>query len=327
MLELINLSSAECDIRNLPGGTPQGLEELLGRYGLDGIEFMACDAKDTALFPQRTIGGVHLWFYPSWLHFWRGDSELLAHDYTAEEVRRIFGNSRADWLARFRENFRMAAACGAAYAVFHVAHAGRGEIFSRRFFYDDRDVIEGAIEVVRELADALPETCTLLYENLWPGPTLCDPALAARLVAETPHARTGFMLDTGHLMNTNWALRTEEDGVRYVLETIEGLARYDPALAAHIYGIHLHQSLSGAYARSVQEAALRGETTDRPSPEETIDYVLRIDRHGPLHTPRAREIVERVRPRWLVHEFIPADAADWAHKIATQQSALRGASS
>ncbi len=325
MLELINVSSADCDIRNLPGGRPRGAEVLLRRHALDGIEFMICDAKDVRLFPQRIVHGVHLWFYPAWLHFWRGDSDLLARDYTAEEVRAIFGASRAAWLARFRENLRMAGACGAAYAVFHVAHAGRGEIFSRRFFYDDRDVIEGTIEVVRELADALPETCTLLYENLWwPGLTFCDPMLAARLIEETPHARTGFMLDTGHLMNTNWALRTEEDGVRYVLDTIEGLARCDPALAARIYGIHLHQSLSGAYARGIREAALRGEMTDRPSPEESIDYILRIDRHQPLRTPRAREIIDRVQPRWLVHEFIPADGADWAHKISVQRNAVWG---
>ncbi|WP_295163132.1 TIM barrel protein [Selenomonas sp. F0473] len=325
MLELVNVSSADCDVRNLPGGTSRGAEELVRRYALDGIEFMVCDAKDIGLFPQRLVCGMHLWFYPSWMHFWRGNRELLARDYTAEQVRRIFGDSREEWLARFRENFRMAGACGAEYAVFHVAHAGQSEIFSRRFFYDDRAVVAGTIEVVRELISALPETCALLYENLWwPGLTFCDPALAARLVEETPHARTGFMLDTGHLMNTNWELRTEEEGVRYVLETIEGLARYDAELAARIYGLHLHQSLSGAYAQTVRAAAVRGEMPERPTPEESIDYVLRIDQHRPLHTPRAREIVDRVRPRWLVHEFIPKNRADWEEKITAQQAAIHG---
>ena len=66
MVQLINVSSADCDICNLPGGTPQGVESLLQRYGLDGIEFMVCDAKDTGLFPRRIVRGIHLWFYPSW---------------------------------------------------------------------------------------------------------------------------------------------------------------------------------------------------------------------------------------------------------------------
>jgi len=324
MVQLINVSSADCDICNLPGGTPEGVQTLLRRYGLDGIEFMVCDAKDTGLFPRHMVRGVHLWFYPSWMHFWRGNEELLAHDYAPLEVRAIFGDSREEWLARFRENFRVAGACGAEYAVFHVAHAGQGEIFARNFFYDDRDVVEGTIEVVRELVSALPKDCMLLYENLWwPGLTFLDPALAARLIEGTPHERTGFMLDTGHLMNTNWALRTEEEGVRYVLDTIERLARYDASLAARIRGLHLHQSLSGAYARTVREAALRGEMPARPTPHESIDYVLRVDRHAPLRTPRAREIVDRVQPQWLVHEFIPADTADWEEKLAAQTAAIR----
>ncbi|WP_311650498.1 sugar phosphate isomerase/epimerase family protein [Selenomonas artemidis] len=324
MVQLINVSSADCDICNLPGGTPQGVEFLLQRYGLDGIEFMVCDAKDTGLFPRRIVRGVHLWFYPSWMHFWHGNAELLARDYSPEQVRCIFGDSREEWLMRFRDNFRVAGACGAEYAIFHVAHAGQSEIFSRNFFYDDRDVVEGTIEVVRELVSALPQDCMLLYENLWwPGLTFRDPVLAARLIEETPHEHTGFMLDTGHLMNTNWDLRTEEEGVDYVLDTIEGLARYDKELAERIRGLHLHQSLSGAYARTVQEAARRGEMPEHPTPQESIDYVLRIDRHAPLHTPRAREIIDRVRPHWLVHEFIPTDTTDWEEKLAAQTAAIR----
>ena len=116
MVQLINVSSADCDICNLPGGTPQGVESLLQRYGLDGIEFMVCDAKDTGLFPRRIVRGIHLWFYPSWMHFWRGNEELLARDYAPEQVRCIFGDSREEWLTRFRDNFRVAGACGAEYS-------------------------------------------------------------------------------------------------------------------------------------------------------------------------------------------------------------------
>ena len=108
-----------------------------------------------------------------------------------------------------------------------------------------------------------------------------------------------------------------------MLDTIEGLARYDKELAERIRGLHLHQSLSGAYARTVQEAARRGEMPEHPTPQESIDYVLRIDRHAPLHTPRAREIIDRVRPHWLVHEFIPTDTTDWEEKLAAQTAAIR----
>ena len=62
---------------------------------------------------------------------------------------------------------------------------------------------------------------------------------------------------------------------------------------------------------------------EHPTPQESIDYVLRIDRHAPLHTPRAREIIDRVRPHWLVHEFIPTDTTDWEEKLAAQTAAIR----
>lgn len=325
MLELINSSTEDCDICNLPGGTTAGLTEMLKQHTLDGVELMVCDAAHLSLFPKEYIHGIHLWFYPSWLHFWWGNKALLAQDYTEQEVRMIFGASREEWLERYRRNFHMAAVCGAKYVVFHVAHAGRGEIFSRRFFYDNRAVVEGTIEVIQELVSALPADCELLYENLWwPGLTFRDPALAARLIERTPHERTGFVLDTGHLMNTDWSLRTEEDGVCYILQTIERLAAYDTDLAGRIHTIHLHQSLSGTYARRMQEAALRGEVTEHPMPEKLIAYILSIDEHRPFCTPRVRDIIDRVQPRRLVHEFIPQNASDWVQKITTQKKALQG---
>lgn len=316
MVQLINVSSADCDICNLPGGTPQGVESLLQRYGLDGIEFMVCDAKDTGLFPRRIVRGIHLWFYPSWMHFWRGNEELLARDYAPEQVRCIFGDSREEWLTRFRDNFRVAGACGAEYAVFHVAHAGQGEIFARNFFYDDRDVVEGTIEVVRELVSALPQECMLLYENLWwPGLTFQKPQLAAELLERVSYPDTGFMLDTGHLMNTNLDLQSEAEGAAYVQKIYHALGE----LGKCVYGIHLHQSLSGAYTREMMR---RHAGWKAPLDwQAAMDYVMHVDRHQPFHTEAARRIVETVQPMYLVHEFQHRSRDDLVSKLHIQQRA------
>ena len=316
MVQLINVSSADCDICNLPGGTPQGVESLLQCYGLDGIEFMVCDAKDTGLFPRRIVRGVHLWFYPSWMHFWRGNAELLARDYSPEQVRCIFGDSREEWLMRFRDNFRVAGACGAEYAVFHVAHAGQGEIFSRNFFYDDRDVVEGTIEVVRELVSALPQDCMLLYENLWwPGLTFQKPQLAAELLARVSYPDTGFMLDTGHLMNTNLDLQSEAEGAAYVQKIYHELGE----LGKRVYGVHLHQSLSGTYTREMMRRHVGWKT---PLDWQTaMDYVMHVDQHQPFHTDAARRIVETVQPMYLVHEFQHRSRDDLVSKLHIQQRA------
>lgn len=41
---------------------------------------------------------------------------------------------------------------------------------------------------------------------------------SARLFEKIKHKNVGIMLDTGHLMNTNPELQTEEDGIEYILK-------------------------------------------------------------------------------------------------------------
>ena len=53
------------------------------------------------------------------------------------------------------------------------------------------------------------------------------------------------MLDTGHLMSTNWRIASQKQGIAYILEMIEKHG----SLAEKIRGLHFHQSLSGAYCR------------------------------------------------------------------------------
>lgn len=50
----------------------------------------------------------------------------------------------------------------------------------------------------------LPPHVALLFENLWwPGLTLKNPKLVAKLLKNVKHPNLGIMLDLGHLMNTN----------------------------------------------------------------------------------------------------------------------------
>ena len=125
------------------------------------------------------------------------------------------------------------------------------------------------------------------------------------------------MLDVGHLMNTNADLTSEEDGARYVKEIYRNLGE----LGKRIYGVHLHQSLSGSYTkRMMREHA--GEHRSL-SWQEAMEYVLQVDRHQPFQTDAARRIVDLIRPDYLVHEFIQRSRIDWEEKLQTQQEALR----
>lgn len=317
MLELVNLSNTNFDTETLFQGNTGALPRLLEDYHLDGIEMLFCEPWNRIFHPADCIKGVHLRFWPSWMDFWRGNLPALLSEYGNREqiIAQYGGLHPEDWLALWRENIRQAVASGAEYFVFHVGQARRSELYSRRFAYSDGEVIDAAAALINDLADVIPDDWLLLFENLWwPGLTFQDAQAAARLLEKVHHRNSGFMLDTGHLMNTALDLTTEEDGIDYILETIKRLG----SLRGAIKGIHLHQSLSGPFVRQKKEAAVQPSM----SGQEIMKYIIAVDQHHPFHSSRVQEIIELVKPEFLVHEFIQYSYEDWVKKIICQQHAL-----
>ena len=319
MLELTNLSNADCDVENLLQNRADTLPTILRVHELDGIEFMLCAPWDSAMYPLAYIKGVHLLFWPTWVDFWRGDRAALMEEFGSEEnVRAYYGSlDVADWVERWKENLRRAAECQPQYLVLHVAHNRTSEMYTRAFAATDEEVIRATIELVNEIACEIPEGCKLLFENLWwPGLTLCQPHLAAMLLEEVNYPAVGFMLDTGHLMNTNFDLRSEADGAAYVTKIYRNLG----AVGKYVYGLHLHQSRSGSYVREMMRR--HAGACDPLDWQTAMEYVMRVDRHEPFRTEAARRILDAVQPDYLVHEFLQRSRTDWEQKIRTQKRAL-----
>ena len=319
MLELINLSNADCDVENLLQNNAESLPSILREHGLDGIEFMRCGAWDRKMYAEDLIKGVHLLFWPSWLDFWRGDRAALLEEFGSEEnIRACYGSLHvADWVEAWKENLRQAAECQPQYLVLHVAHNRTSEMYTRAFAATDEDVIRATIELVNEIACEIPQGCKLLFENLWwPGLTFCQPHLAAMLLEKVNYRAVGFMLDTGHLMNTNLDLRSEADGAAYVTKIYQNLGE----VGKHVYGLHLHRSLSGSYVREMMRR--HAGACDPLDWQTAMEYVIRVDRHEPFQTDAARRILDAVQPDYLVHEFLQRSRTDWEQKIRIQQCAL-----
>ena len=299
-------------------GDAGALPAILQELGLDGIEFMLCAPWDRTLFPPACIKGVHLLFWPTWVDFWCGDRTALMAEFGSEDnIRGYYGSlDVANWVKGWRENLRRAAECQPQYLVFHVAHNCTSEMYTHAFSVTDEDVIHATIELVDAIAGEIPRGCKLLFENLWwPGLTFQKPQLAAELLARVSYPDTGFMLDTGHLMNTNLDLQSEAEGVAYVQKIYHELGE----LGKRVYGIHLHQSLSGAYTREMMRRHVGWKT---PLDWQTaMDYVMHVDQHQPFHTDAARRIVETVQPMYLVHEFQHRSRDDLVSKLHIQQRA------
>lgn len=318
MPELVNLSNANCDNEGLLGNSEGALDAFLREEGLDGVELLPCGPWNPALHPAKYVHGVHLRYWPSWVAFFLGDKAVLRREFPrAEDVRAYYGGDTPDeWIALLREHIREALAPKPEYVVFHVADAPSYGLYSRRFPYDDVAVIDAAIELLNDVSDILPEDCWLLLENLWwPGLTFIDPKIAEHLLRGIRHQRTGFMLDVGHLMHMELALLNEAEAAAYVIGVFQKLG----SLGEAVKGLHLHQSLTGDFIRRMMREHA-GESAPLSS-EACMDYVITMDAHLPFRTDAARRIVETVRPKYLVHEFMPASCEDWKEKIRIQRTA------
>lgn len=315
MLELINFANYDTN-RDMIGNSPAGLKSLLAELGVDGIEVLFCDPWDAAVLPAESIYGVHLNFWPTWLDFWRGDQQALARQFgNRENILACFGGTEPEqMLATLRKDFIQAKAAAAEYAVFHVSHNEVDEIYTWQFRADSLTVVDAAIEVVNCLTRDIPPDLTILFENLWwPGMTLLEPHLVDRLLSRVNHPNVGIMLDTGHLMNTNQELRSEQQAIDYVLSVINNLG----SLARSIRGVHLHQSLSGDYVRQS-----RCQTAPAIDLAASMAHIMRIDQHRPFSVPQAKRILDAVRPDYLVHEFIVSSREELISYTARQRQAL-----
>ena len=117
-------------------------------------------------------------------------------------------------------------------------------------------------------------------------------------------------------MNTNFDLSSEADGAAYVEKIYRDLGE----IGKHVYGVHLHQSISGAYTKEMMRRhAGEHEPLDW---REAMEYVLQVDLHQPFQTDAARQILDMIQPDYLVHEFLQRSRADWESKLHTQRYAL-----
>lgn len=321
MDQLISLPlSAQTLAEYASGAELAGCCQAMGCSGIEGV--WAGEPLPESI-PQDLHLGYHLTFYPDWLDFWREDRAALARKFGGETVWRSFygGGNRDALLQFYRADLERAVLWGARYVVFHVSDISVEEGFTYRWLHSHEEVIDAAAEVINLLLDGRDWPFAFLVENQWwPGFTFTDPALTGRLLDAIHYPCKGILLDTGHLMNTNPDLATEEEGVAWIERMLD--AHGD--LCRLIRGVHLHQSLSGAFVKA---------HTGAIPPDLPPDYierygfgyrqVLQIDRHQPFHSPAAAALVDRIAPDYLVHELSAATRAQREACLAVQTAALR----
>lgn len=285
----------------------------LEKYDLDGVELVYYNEDLGDIIPDPCIVGVHLPFYADWYDYWMGKTGDLDREFGGRSVWQQFypGPDRRDFLKFFIRPLEFAHRKQAEYVVFHVSQVSLAETFHGRARYPDAAVIDTAADLINQILDpdsplrspdlaGVPFEFDFLMENLWwSGLNYRRPEDTRRLLEQVRTPRKGLLLDTGHFLCTDPTLRTEADAVRH----LSGLLDSHNSLLPAFRGIHLHQSLSGAYVERMrcQPVPLHGDYYERFA--QSYRHVFQIDRHEVMRLPGLGPFIRSIDPRYMVYEF------------------------
>ena len=264
--------------------------------------------------------GYHMTFYPDWLDFYREDKPALLRKFgSLDTARQFYGGWGPDrMLEIYREDLARAKALGASYLVFHVSDVSLEEGYTYRWLHTHKEVLEASAEIVNRLLDGEDGRFDFLMENQWwPGFTMTDPEQTAYLLELVRYPKKGILLDTGHLMNANPDLQTQAEGAAYIHRVLDA---HGP-LCRHIRGIHLHQSLSGAYVKAHTGRMPENFPSDYLQ-QFAVSYrhIQQIDQHRPWTDSTASDLILRIVPQYLTHEL---SASNRTHRLLAIQEQRR----
>lgn len=312
-----NITASPCDLERYADRA----DFLTALEGFDGVELMVCGEDERGLIRPEDVVGLHMSCPYFWLDFWQGDMARCMEEFgTPQAMAACYGGSdRQALIDRFRSDLAHAKRYGAEYMVYHVSDCSSLETLTGQYAHTDEEVIDALCQLVNEAMDGVTDGPMLLLENLWePGLTFTRPEMTERLLAGIDYPNKGIMLDTGHLMHTELSLRTQSQALEYIHRRLD----QHGGLCQHIRGVHLNQSLTGAYMRRVRKAPPTLSEDYDTKMGQLFEYVFQADQHKPFTCPGVGELIGRIAPDYLTFEFISNDRAQHRTMLRRQRRAL-----
>ena len=290
------------------------LRAELAALGCDGMEGIWSGEEFPEDLPADLVIGYHLAFYPDWLDFYRDDRRALKRKFgSLDAAARFYGGPGPETLLeQYRADLRRAAGLNPHYVVFHVSDVSIEEGYTYHWLHTNQEVIDAAVEVINLILGTETWPFEFLVENQWwPGFTFTEPEETVRLLEGIRFAGKGILLDTGHLMNACTGLKSEAEGADY----IRRMLNRHGSLATWVRGVHLHQSLSGAYVKAHTGLLPAGLPEDYGV---SYQHILQIDQHRPWTDPAILPVLEQIGPRYLTHELSSRGRMSRAEAMAAQ---------
>ncbi len=319
MLVSFNLTTYEEDLERYADASD--LARALDEFGCDGVELMLGPNEGAGVIPAGRVSGVHLGYFTTWYDFWRGDEAGVLEEFgSLETAREVFGSLDPHCLVqRLKRELEIAHRLGAKYVVYHVSEARMHETVTFSYRRRDDEIIDAVCEIVNEAFADEDGSLVLLLENLWqPGLTLTNPEMTRRLLDGIAYENVGIMMDTGHLLHTNFDLATQDEGVRYIERMLDEHAD----LARFVRGMHLQQFLSGDLCRALAANPPAEPRSYQDKWALLFEYAFQVDGHRPFTSPLVEGLVERVAPEFLTFEFISGTREEHESLLREQWRAL-----
>jgi len=150
----------------------------------------------------------------------------------------------------------------------------------------------------------------------WPGLTLLNKEALDDFMSQIDYSNKGVMLDLSHLLITNPKLKTLEEGVTYILETLENLGD-----SIHwIKGIHINSTLIYDYMKEDHTALYTAylEAADYDKFGIIYKHISSLDAHIPFLDKGLNKIIEKVQPTYQMIEVVGRDKSVWEGYIKEQ---------
>lgn len=298
------------------------LSQKLSAMGIDGLEiFTLFEKADTEYYGVPQVVSVHLPYAIDWHSAWEG----RYYGDAVGDVRYFsFGRNRGEMVANLRYALDCASELDPEYGVLHAANTDLRQVLERKHRSDN-------ISVLSDFADFLNETVSgtgngeppfrIVLENLWwEGLTLSDPAEWRILEKKLEFDNWGFVLDTGHLMNFCDDAYDEDSAIDAVLGIVD---RYPSGMLDRLTNMHLQLSTSGEYRASFVPEHYDPEGDLGEYLGKAYGHVGRIDQHRPFTSPRVNEIIDAVKPDYVVHELFGNLSGDRFGDIVQQRKLVR----
>ncbi|WP_421919885.1 hypothetical protein [Marinifilum sp.] len=309
----------------------EGLKEYINQRKLDGVELLIGYDHPSDEIPREIVKSIHLPFWLTWLDVWR-KGEKAVKSYFPEvkpEYLKFYcgGRNAAEMVQTQKEMWEYASLFHPSHAVIHAAHIELDHTFTRDYTYRNIEVCSCLAEMLNRTAKEFKHgepPVSIAIENLWwPGLDLLFPAEIDDFAARLEFSNWNILLDTGHLMNTNPALRCEDEAIDFVLDRISRLSK---GVQDKIKSLHLNCSLSGEYQLQQIQNGFPENWEKLTHPEKYLaarNHVLQIDQHLPFKTERVKDIITEIQPEIVVHELITKSLDEFTEKLEVQQNSLK----